>query len=275
MKLINVNNTTGGRPLFINDILTVEENFYKHSQAQFQNRGAFIISGVIATEGAISQGVVIIDNEVMSFEGAAGVSFPVYLVKETSFSDNVVFQNGETKPLYIENKAVVSSTIPSSGEYISISASGGKRYTDALMNDLVGLKGNQTISGNKTFTNTVTVGGLNVKEEINKKANVAQESWKNLALINGATRHPSSLFGNTPIPAYFKDSLGFVHLRSVLAMPFGSEWTHVATLPLNYRPESSYIIERNNDSTSRIHPDGKIFVSGDSVILDHVIFRAA
>src|SRR5690606_17181580 len=119
-----------------------------------------IISGVISAQNTISPGIVIIDNEVMSFEGAAGVSFPVYLVRQENYLENVTFQDGITRPLYIENKAVISTSIPSNGEYISVTANGGKRYTDVLMNELVGLKGNQTIAGNKSFSNTVTVGGV-------------------------------------------------------------------------------------------------------------------
>lgn len=268
MKLINKNNTTGGRPLFLNDILTVEENFYKHSQAQFQNQGAFIISGVISTQNNISPGVVIIDNEVMSFEGAAGVSFPVYLVREQNFVENVTFQDGITRPLYVESKAVISTTIPSNGEYISITANGGKRYTDVLMNELVGLKGNQTIAGNKTFQNTVTVAGYNVKntlenldqqianlkqyvdQELNKKINKTR-TWINLTIQSGWTAISSE-------PLQYSADGGEIALRGAVRAGTGTSATISTGLSANTSTQGIMIRDFHSGDMGQLWVDQNV-----------------
>lgn len=122
---------------------------------------------------------------------------------------------------------------------------------------------------------------LNILKSIldldNAKANKQQSEWINMPGVNP---HPSAIFGqdpnSIPPPAYMKDEMGFVHLRSVAEV---SGIGNIFTLPVGYRPENTYnigVLPGGNSST-KIWPDGRIVVDTDRAwfVMDGITFKAA
>lgn len=68
---------------------------------------------------------------------------------------------------------------------------------------------------------------------IRAKANIVQEAWITPTLVNGWTQSDSA---NYPVQ-YFKDSLGFVHVRGRLGT--GANNTVAFTIPSGYRPSKT------------------------------------
>jgi glycerol-3-phosphate acyltransferase PlsY len=108
-------------------------------------------------------------------------------------------------------------------------------------------------------------------------AAAAQPDWTAPSLLNSWV----NLGGAYSVAGYFRDTLGMVHLRGVIAA--GSVWTAVMfVLPVGYRPsyEAVFPVVSNN-ALGRLDIDtsGNVFMSGAGstawVSLDGISFRAA
>lgn len=151
---------TGGRPRTLDDIDIFQTSLFDAIEAMFKDRGAFIIQGCSVTGNDISAGIVFIDDEIMPFAGASGVTFPAYIKKaDDQLTAQAVYETGGSKPTQKHVLSELVSTIPNAGEYISMTATGGRTYYDAIAGEVVRMKGNQTISGQKSFTSEIIIGG--------------------------------------------------------------------------------------------------------------------
>jgi hypothetical protein len=161
---------TGGRPLFNNDLDIVQTEILAALEAEYSGKGAFIVNGCSTTSNSISSGIVFMDGKIMRFEGASSVSFPIYLVMQEELLENETYETGGIKPTLKNIKAIVSTTVPSGAEYITMTASGGRTYNDVMAGTFVRLQGTQTIGGAKTFSSKIqansdietTVGGKKI-----------------------------------------------------------------------------------------------------------------
>jgi hypothetical protein len=145
----------GGRPIFNNDLDTVQGEVLEALESTFKGSGAFIVNGCTVSSTNINAGIVFIDGKIMRFEGATVAAFPVYLKTTEELQENEAYETGGIKPTIKNIKAVVSTTVPTSVEYITITSSGGRAYYDVLGAEFLRLKGSQTISGAKKFTSKI------------------------------------------------------------------------------------------------------------------------
>ena len=186
MKRLNFD--LGGRPRFVDDLETLQTNTYDAFEAQYKGKGAFTLFGVTPTTSPnnVSSGIVFIDGQVMPFSGATSVTYPIYLVKTSGLTESQQYADSVSRPLFNDIRAAHRTSIPPSGEFITVNSSGARRFTqDVLTIDLVGLKGNQNINGTKTFQNDLNVNGIttiqstlivngeNILDKINGKANIS------------------------------------------------------------------------------------------------------
>ena len=92
--------------------------------------GSCIISGCGVSGANIAEGIVYLDGKIMPFAGASGVSFPKYL-KSRMTPVTAAYDDGHSDTTEEIYEAIISSTIPS-GDYIIISAQGGKTFRQAF-----------------------------------------------------------------------------------------------------------------------------------------------
>lgn len=87
---------------------------------------------------------------------------------------------------------------------------------------------------NRTFWQAIReLTGINaLADQINGKAGKVQSAWLNLTLTAGTAPVPADA------PQYFKDTLGFVHLRGKVAAGFAANF---GQLPAGYRPAKSIV----------------------------------
>jgi hypothetical protein len=156
---------TGGRPLFSNDLMTINSELLDAVESQYKDKGAFIIQGCVVVGNNIGSGIVFIDGKIMRFDGETGVSFPCYIIKG---SDTLVdfknYQDNVSKATYNEIKAI-HSTSQGNAEYITITSTGGRTFQDAWGTFFVRTSGAQTVAGNKTFTGNITALNIYSKTE--------------------------------------------------------------------------------------------------------------
>lgn len=164
---------TGGRPLFNNDLDIVQTEILTALEAEYSGKGAFIVNGCSTTSSSISSGIVFIGGKIMRFEGASSVSFPIYLVKQEELLENETYETGGIKPTLKNIKAIVSTTVPSGAEYITMTASGGRNYNDVLAGTFVRLQGTQTIGGAKIFSSKIQANSDIETTVGSKKVNLA------------------------------------------------------------------------------------------------------
>ena len=124
------------------------------------------------------------------------------------------------------------------------------------------VKGNASVSGN------LTVDGMSSLTVENWRAATLQNGWANFLLSFSAC-------------AYFKDSMGIVHLRGVVKNGTIGEFP-IFTLPVGFRPvaREMHVVNTYLDVSGRVDimPDGRVFPQkGNSTYLslDGITFRAA
>lgn len=156
MKRIHI--AAGGRPLSNDDIQILQEEVYKAVEQQYDGLGAFIVSGCAVSGTTIDAGLVYLDGKILPFPGVSNVTFPAY-IKQAAVQDLdvVAYETGGSHPKRKLYSAELVSAAPASGSYIVMSSTGGRSYFDAISSEVVRMRGNQTISGNKTFSNKVVV----------------------------------------------------------------------------------------------------------------------
>lgn len=165
-------NDVGGRQVHQDDLRILQEQWLKSVQLQYAGQGAFIIQGcgVSGTAGnyTIASGIVYINGLIMEFSSVSGVaSFPRYIVQAADVQqDSFPLEQGGSAYKRTLVKAELSASAPGSGEFITMSASGGRSYNDILSAQFVRIAGNQTVNGQKTFTSPVISNGLNLNSEI-------------------------------------------------------------------------------------------------------------
>lgn len=166
-------NDLGGRQIHQDDMRILQEEMLKAIQLQYAGQGAFKLQGCAVTDVAgnytVGNGLVIINGKVMEFSSTSGiVSFPKYMVQAADIpQDSFPLEQGGSAYKRTLVKAELVDSIPGSGEFIVMSASGGRNYDDVLGGKFVRLQGNQTVNGQKNFTSDVISNGLNVNSEIN------------------------------------------------------------------------------------------------------------
>ena len=163
---------TGGRPRSLDDLQILMDLTDESATALLKGRGAFIVSGCEVTGDAIAAGYIFADGEILEFAGNSGNVWPVYLHKATEIFDNTLtYEDASSKTTQRETFAEVVTSIPGSGEYITMSATGGRTYFDAINDKVVTLAGSQSISGVKTFINDIIVAGTSVVAQITNLLN--------------------------------------------------------------------------------------------------------
>lgn len=166
-------NDLGGRQIHQDDMRVLQEEMLKAIQLQYVGQGAFILQGCAVTGVAgnytIGNGLVMINGKVMEFTSTTGiVSFPKYMVQAADIpQDSFPLEQGGSAYKRTLVKAELVDSVPGSGEFIVMSASGGRNYNDILATQFVRLSGNQNVNGQKNFTSDVISNGLNVNTEIN------------------------------------------------------------------------------------------------------------
>jgi hypothetical protein len=159
-------NQTGGVQVNWDDFYFLQDQLFKSIELQYLGSGAFILQGCNVTGApgnyTISNGLVYIDGKVLQFSTVTGVTaFPRYIKQATPVpQDSFTLEQGGTAYKRVYYKSELASSAPGSGEYIIMSASGGRNYNDVLANQFVRLSGNQIISGTKSFTSTIS-GSIN------------------------------------------------------------------------------------------------------------------
>lgn len=111
---------------------------------------------------------------------------------------------------------------------------------------LVHKSGNESISGNKTFTDTVTAGGTKLTDS----------GWKNLSSPSGSVK--------------YRILNGVVHLSVISARE--NTGKTIATLPVGARPGQDVWTPYYSDGVSgnyKVQPDGKIYRASESGSFNH------
>lgn len=123
----------------------------------------------------------------------------------------------------------------------------GNEPTQAQMDALLATYPNSWFDGTVNLAENKRVIPFLLKR-LELKVDKAQGAWITPTLLNGATAIDAA---NYPI-GYFKDSLGFVHLRgAVNAVP---QFTTIFTLPVGYRPQPNarFVISADNNSFGNV-----------------------
>lgn len=140
-----INPLTDGVPVFVGDFFEVlQEEQYSviRSLLSKMTEGStqgLVLSGVLVSGNTINfdttPGIVFLDGDFYRIDSQAGISNPSYIVPSTSESISRTFGNLSNKQVFEIKKATVSSTIPSSGQYIVIDTIG--TYQNKLGGDWV------------------------------------------------------------------------------------------------------------------------------------------
>jgi microcystin-dependent protein len=157
--------TVGGRPVLTDDLLLLQTELDQSAKAFLQNRNAMILSGcTVSGTGPssynISSGIILCDNQFLKFDGVTGIAFPYYLKQDTvTLSNYKAYEVGGSKATRQILKAIGTSTLPVSGEYITMSTAGGRKMSNAFDTEFVLTAGTQTVAGNKTHSGNNTYSG--------------------------------------------------------------------------------------------------------------------
>lgn len=153
----------GGRPVLNNDLLLLQTELAAIAKAIILNRNAFILNGCVVSGSGpynISSGQLIIDNEVMNFDAVSGVTMPYYIKQDTpTLNTYKPYEVGGSKATRKLIKAVGTNVLPVSGEYVTMSAAGGRKTANAFDSEFVLTAGTQNVAGNKTFSGNNTYSG--------------------------------------------------------------------------------------------------------------------
>lgn len=126
---------SGGQPFYNRDFKFQFSQLFKSVEKQYEEQGAFVLSGCQVSESAISSGLVYIGGKIMEFEGVVGVSFPVYLKQATPIQHEERFfaEDNANKTTRVNYHAKVTSIEPINEEYIEIRSDGAKRFLQTLI----------------------------------------------------------------------------------------------------------------------------------------------
>lgn len=125
--------------------------------------------------------------------------------------------------------------------------------------------GTQDLANNKWFMTYML-------KKLRGKANVVQEAW-----ITPTLNSPWSAITSNP-PKYFKDTLGFVHIRGEVGT--GTSLLTIFTLPPGYRPNDRTMFSRPSSTAGTSHTNfiiqstGEVTSGGTAVLFGEVIFKA-
>ncbi len=126
---------TGGRPFANDDLVVMQQELLAAMQAQFLNKGAFIVSGCYvsgpASGATVTPGIVLLDGQLLRYEGGSGVTLPAQLqAGAVVYSDPRPYETGGTKYCAREVPAVLVAANAgyTGGEYIALDTWGGKRW---------------------------------------------------------------------------------------------------------------------------------------------------
>lgn len=166
-----------GRPIYNNDFALLQNELLEAAKASYKGRNAFILNGCAVSGSGpynISAGLVFIDNELMRFPGVTGITFPYYIYQDAVTLTNYdEYNDNVSRPTRQLVQATGSTTMPGSGEIITMTTGGGRQEADARSTEYVRTVGSQTVNGNKilagnnthsgtsTFTGTITSSGNN------------------------------------------------------------------------------------------------------------------
>jgi hypothetical protein len=129
---------TGGRPMQLDDLQTLQAETTAAVLGPYLGLGAFIVSGCAVsgpTGGPfdVGPGLVCLDGEFVRFYGQSGVALPAQFERSplpTADTDQRVYQTGTTRPCIVEYAArlvPVGSTAPDQ-ECVPLTERGGKRW---------------------------------------------------------------------------------------------------------------------------------------------------
>jgi hypothetical protein len=125
---------TGIRKWFGDDFLMIQSEIITAMEAFFYPYGACVIEGCGVTGQNIASGIVYVGGKIVRFAGTTGVSsFPVYLELNESISKTRTYETGGVKEIERDYKAVLNISVPS-GDYITITSTGGKLFLEAIQN---------------------------------------------------------------------------------------------------------------------------------------------
>ncbi len=181
----------GGRQIHQDDLQILQDELLKAIQLQYVGQGAFILQGcsVTGTAGnySIGGGLVFIDGNVMEFNAVTGItSFPKYIAQAEDIQlDSYPLEQGGSAYKRTLIKAELVNSAPISGEFIVMSASGGRNYNDVLASQFVRLSGNQTVNGQKSFTSDVISNGVNVNAELSNLGSIAGTKANKTVTVSG------------------------------------------------------------------------------------------
>lgn len=182
-------NDIGGRQVHQDDFAILQEELFKAIELQYTGQGAFIVQGCQVTGSAgnysIANGLVYINGKIMEFSSVSGISsFPKYIVQAADVDqDSFALEQGGSAYKRTLVKAELVSSAPGSGEFITMTSSGGRNYNDVLATQFVRVSGNQTVNGQKTFSSDVISNGVNINSAINNiNSNLALKANSSIAV---------------------------------------------------------------------------------------------
>ncbi|WP_448529207.1 hypothetical protein [Raineya sp.] len=136
MKQIKFN--SGGQPFFNSDFALQQAEIYKAIEHQFLDTNGLVLSGCVVTGNSISAGLVYLDGKIRELASATGLTFPCYIKSspQIDYDSRVHTEDNQNKTTKSEFKAEITNTLPVSGDYITVTASGvNKRLQYVLKND--------------------------------------------------------------------------------------------------------------------------------------------
>ena len=137
MKQIKYN--SGGQPFFNSDFALQQSEIYKAIENQYADvSGGVVLSGCVVTGNSISAGLVYLDGKIRELASGTGLSFPCYIKAspQIDYDSRVHTEDNQNKTTKSEFKAEITTTIPVSGDYITVTASGvNRRLNYVLKND--------------------------------------------------------------------------------------------------------------------------------------------
>lgn len=131
----------GIRKWFGDDFVQIQDEIYIALESFFEQYGSCIISGCSINSGTIAPGVVALEGEidgkkifkVVQFDGASGQTWPKYMALTRTIY-NREYDDGIVKDIIHEYKAVLQSSPPAHGYYLTINSTGNRTFRDAIQN---------------------------------------------------------------------------------------------------------------------------------------------
>lgn len=119
----------GGQPFRNSDFQLQQEEIYKAIHANLESLEGCIVSGCVLTGTSLSAGYVHLDGKILPLAAATGLSFPCYIrqAAPVDFDVRQFSEDLQNKATKTEEKAEIVTTIPSSGQFITITAAGADR----------------------------------------------------------------------------------------------------------------------------------------------------